>query len=79
MSVYIHAPPDMFLSKFDYLQGLLSVLGMATKNVAGNWLAFIYSMWLYFCYMLFPTLNVARSVRYCSLSIGNNTEQNELS
>jgi hypothetical protein len=31
MSVYIHAPPDMFRSKFDHLQGLLSVLGMATK------------------------------------------------
>jgi hypothetical protein len=39
MSVYIHASPDMFRSKLDHLQGLLSVLGMATKNVAGNWLA----------------------------------------
>jgi hypothetical protein len=58
MSVYIHAPPDMFRPKFDHLQGLLSVLGMATKNVAGKWLAFTSSMWLYFCYMLFPTLEL---------------------
>jgi hypothetical protein len=60
MSVYIHAPPDMFRSKFDHIQGLLSVLGMANKNVAGKWLAFTSSMWLYFCYMLFPTLSVAK-------------------
>jgi hypothetical protein len=54
MSVYIHTPPDMFQSRFDHLQGLLSVLGMATKNVASNWLAFTSSMWLYLGHLTTP-------------------------
>jgi hypothetical protein len=56
--------PICFGQNLTIFRGLLSVLVMATKNVAGKWLAFTSGMWLYFCYMLFPTLIVARSVLY---------------
>jgi hypothetical protein len=32
MSVYIHIPLDMFRSKSDHPQGLLFVLGLATRK-----------------------------------------------
>jgi hypothetical protein len=41
---------------------------MATKNFAGKWLAFTSSVWLYFCYMLFPTLSYAKGRELCNVA-----------
>jgi len=49
MSVYIHTSPDMFRSEFDHPQGLLYVLGLATKNIAGKSPVFTPRLWLYIC------------------------------